>query len=90
MTTAETTYSAEFHSGYRATLTVSVKGVRCEWSPDLPRTLEPSDRDALLKAYRGWRDECLEDFARLNRLVMRSVRTDGIDAIVFSRTDDAT
>jgi hypothetical protein len=84
MSPAESTYRADFRSGFRATLTVSLAGFRCEWSPDLPRTLKAPDRDALLEAYRTWRDVCLRDFARKHRLSVRTIRIDNsIDAIAF-------
>lgn len=85
MTAAESTYTAEFHSGYRATLTVSLKGFRCEWSPDLPRSLKAADRDALLRAYRVWRDECLARFAEAQGLAVHCFEVDGIDCIAFSQ-----
>jgi hypothetical protein len=87
---AESTYSAEFHSGLRATLTVSLKGFRCEWSPDLPRSLKAADRDALLTAYRAWRDQCLSDFARAHGLSIHSIRTAGGDAIAFFDQESAS
>jgi len=84
------TYSAEFHSGYRATLMVGLHGFHCVWSPDLPRDLKGADRNALLVAYRAWRDECLADFARANGLSIRTVRTEAGDAIAFSKAEVST
>jgi hypothetical protein len=81
--TRESTYSAEFHSGLRATLVVSFRGFSCEWSPDIPRNLALKDRTALLHAYRAWRDECLQDFARTHHLSIRTVQTPEGDAIAF-------
>jgi hypothetical protein len=86
---AQSTYRAEFRSGLRATLTISTNGVTCEWTPDLPRSLEPAARAALIEAYRAWRDECLEEFARAHRLTIRTVCVNGFDCISFLRVDAA-
>jgi len=62
--TVSTTYSAEFASGVRADLTISTSGIRCEWTPDMPRGLRGQRRDRFLASYRAWRDECIADYAR--------------------------
>jgi hypothetical protein len=81
----EQTYSAEFGSGLRATLTVNMRGMTCRWTPDLPRTLPEGDRAALLESYRTWRDDCLQDFARAHQLTVRTIRVDGLDCITFTQ-----
>jgi hypothetical protein len=83
----EATYTAEFRSGFRATLTVSFKGFRCEWTPDLPRNLPPAERDALIESYRAWRDGCLAEFAEANNLTVHAIRQDGLDCIAFKRRE---
>ena len=77
------TFSAEFASGVRATLTVSVRAVQCEWDPDLPRQLNIRERKALIESYRVWRDECLEEFATANNLEIQVFRVAGLDCIAF-------
>ena len=57
------TYTAEFASGSRAELTLSLGGMQCEWVPAVPR-LSGQRRRRFLAAYRTWRNECVEDFAR--------------------------
>jgi hypothetical protein len=83
--TESRTYSAEFRSGLRATLTVSMQGVNCQWSPDLPRNMELTEHESLIAAYRIWRDECLRDFAREHGLTIHTFKSAGLDAIVFAR-----
>ena len=83
----EATYTAEFHSGYWATLNVSLKGVRCEWTPDLPRNLPAADPDALVESYRIWRDGCLGEFAAANGLTIHTIHQDGVDCIAFRRRE---
>ena len=85
-------YTAEFHSGLRARLTVSVEAVECEWTPDLPRNhLKAGERAAAIEAYRAWRDECLRDYARAHQLSLRTIRTpEGFDVLAFSRKESTT
>lgn len=85
---AETTYTAEFHAGFCAKLTVSLQsGVRCEWQPALPRNLPAADREALISSYRTWRDECLTEFAQANDLTLHTIHRDGLDCIAFKRRE---
>ena len=81
------TFTAEFRSGLRATLTVSLRGMRCEWTPDLPRNLTVPDRAALVAAYRDWRDGCLREFAQANDLTIQQVHVGGLDCITFARRE---
>jgi hypothetical protein len=81
------TFSAEFRSGYRATLIVSFKGFQCEWSPGLPTGLKPTDRKALLESYTVWRDESLQIFARAHNLVVKTVRVGDLEAIAFCKAE---
>jgi hypothetical protein len=60
----ERNYTAEFACGARAALTLSLAGMRCEWTPGFPRTLTGQRRRKFLAAYRAWRDACAADFAR--------------------------
>jgi hypothetical protein len=83
------TFSAEFRAGVRATLSVSLKGVKCQWTPDLPRNLPLADREALMASYRAWRDECLAEFARDNGMVVHTAQVDGVDVIAFRQPEVA-
>jgi hypothetical protein len=68
--TAEHKYTAEFACGVRAALTLSLSGVRCEWTPEPPSHLKGQRRRKFLQAYRAWRNECVDDFARQNGLTV--------------------
>jgi hypothetical protein len=83
---SERTFTAEFHSGLRARLTISRTGTECEWTPDLPsRVLKNSEtRERLLEAYRTWRDDCMREFARENGFALRTISIPGVgDALLF-------
>ena len=83
------TFSAEFGSGFRATLTVSSGGMECAWSPSTPRNLPPKERDALLETYRIWRDSCMRQFATVHGLTVKTILLDGLDCLVFVRKEAA-
>jgi hypothetical protein len=83
------TFQAEFASGVRATLTLSLRGMECEWDPELPRNLNLRQRRALIESYRVWRDECLQEFARTNGLEIQVFRVAGFDCIAFKEPKDA-
>ena len=78
------TFEAEFASGVRAILTVSMEGCHCDWKPDIPRNLPIGDRNVLLQSYRVWRDECLGKFAERNNLVVRTLTHAGVTCFFFS------
>jgi hypothetical protein len=78
------TFNAEFRSGVRATLTVSMRGMDCDWHPDFPKSLPVPDREAFIETYRAWRDECLTEFARTHSLTIHSFRIAGVDCIAFA------
>ncbi len=61
---SERVYSAEFASGVRAELTLSLSNIRCEWKPDFPRHFSGQRRRKFIAAYRAWRDECVADFSK--------------------------
>lgn len=79
----ERTYTAEFASGVRAKLSITSRGVNCEWDPDLPRTLPVPERERFLQSYRTWRDDCLTRYAAEHGMVLRIAHIDGIDALAF-------
>jgi hypothetical protein len=72
MTGSVMTFSAEFRGGYVATLTVAGAGFTCDWSPMIPK-LKGTPAGEFLSAYRAWRDECLDTFARTHGYEVRTV-----------------
>jgi hypothetical protein len=81
----ERTYSAEFASGLRATLTVGNMSAQCEWSPYPPRFLRRAKRERLLQAYRVWRDECLTQYGKEHGLTLRVMHIAGMDVLAFAK-----
>lgn len=77
------TFQAEFASGVRATLTLNLRSMECEWDPELPRHLNLRERRALIASYKHWRDECMQEFARAHGLEVRTFSFDGIDCLAF-------
>lgn len=84
------TFSAEFAAGFRAMLTLSMSGMQCEWTPNLPRGLRPAEREAMIATYRCWRDECAQEFARVHDLVLHTMCSPGFDAIFFTAKESAS
>lgn len=84
------TFRAEFASGFRAMLTLTVTGMQCEWSPRVPRGLPAAERDAMITAYRHWRDECAQEFARVHDLMLHTVCSPGFDAMFFTAKESAS
>jgi hypothetical protein len=81
--TAEQVYSAEFRGGYRVTMTVSMKGVECRWTPEPPRNLPEREKMAAIAAYCQWRNECLTAFASANGLAIHVEQTAFGDVIAL-------
>lgn len=82
MSRAERVFSAEFRSGLRAELTVSMSRVNCEWTPDVPDLTRRSGRK-LLATYRIWRDDCLRTFAEEHGLVLKKLNVCGFDVLAL-------
>lgn len=85
------TFTAEFAGGLHATLTLSLGGMRCEWSPDIPKRVLPKDKRAACAAsYRIWRDECAEQFAAEHGLELLCITVGNVDALFFRQREAAT
>jgi len=68
----ELKYQAEFASGVRADLTLSMGGMNVEWTPDIPK-LTGEEWRRFVASYQDWRNSCVADFAKRSGMTIAVV-----------------